>query len=131
MTPTTYPTGKASPERYQNGFKVARLSAAFSSTSSRLQSAAMADEIERLVLSPFREIVEKANLAVDNADAAEDDEPSAAPMRKAAQALAKEGERALKKIEPLCNKNYDEYASSFVDAMKEHGECPLEVTLLC
>ncbi|KAF3005442.1 hypothetical protein E8E14_004372 [Neopestalotiopsis sp. 37M] len=82
----------------------------------------MADEIERLVLSPFREIVEKANLAVDNADAAEDDEPSAAPMRKAAQALAKEGERALKKIEPLCNKNYDEYASSFVDAMKEHEE---------
>lgn len=80
----------------------------------------MADEIERLVLSPFREIVEKANTAIENADDA--DEEVSGPMRKAAQSLAKEGERALKKIEPLCKKNYDEYGANFVDAMKEHGE---------
>lgn len=80
----------------------------------------MADEIERLVLSPFREIVEKANTAVENAEAADDE--SSGPMRKAAQALAKEGERALKKIVPLCDKNYEDYAANFVDAMKEHGE---------
>lgn len=80
----------------------------------------MADEIERLVLSPFRDIVEKANTAADNAEDA--DGGAAAPMRKAAQNLAKEGERALKKIEPLCKKNYEEYDSNFVDAMKEHGQ---------
>ncbi|KAK9414051.1 putative SH3 domain-containing protein [Seiridium unicorne] len=80
----------------------------------------MADEIERLVLSPFREIAEKADTAVQNAEAA--DEDISGPMRKAAQSLAKEGERALKRVEPLCNKNFEEYGANFVDAMKEHEE---------
>lgn len=80
----------------------------------------MADQIERLVLSPFREIVEKANTALKNAEDAEDD--VSAPICKAAQSLAKEGEKALKKIEPLCQKNYEEYGVNFVDAMKEHGK---------
>ncbi|KAH6660716.1 hypothetical protein BKA67DRAFT_63826 [Truncatella angustata] len=80
----------------------------------------MADEIEQLILSPFREIIEKANIAVGNAEPA--NEGVSTPMRKAAQSLAKEGERALKKIEPLCQKNYEEYGANFVDAMKEHKE---------
>lgn len=79
----------------------------------------MADEVEHLVIAPFREIVEKANVAVENAKAAGED--VSAPMLKAAQSLAKEGDRALKKIEPLCNKAHEEYGCSFVDAIKEHG----------
>ncbi|ORY65486.1 uncharacterized protein BCR38DRAFT_484903 [Pseudomassariella vexata] len=78
----------------------------------------MAEEVERLVVAPFREIVEKANQAIVNAGDA--DEHVSAPMLKAAQNLAKEGERALKKIEPLCKKNNDDYGSNFVDAIKEH-----------
>jgi 23S rRNA pseudoU1915 N3-methylase RlmH len=84
-------------------------------------AATMMSEIERLVLSPFKEIVEKANNALDNAKAA-DNEDVAAAMLKAAQNLAKEGERALKRIEPLCHNNYQEYGANFINAIKEHGK---------
>ncbi|KAK8059538.1 hypothetical protein PG996_009468 [Apiospora saccharicola] len=80
----------------------------------------MADEVERLILAPFKEIVEKANVAIANAEGADDD--VAASMLKAAQSLAKEGERALTRIEPLCAKNYEQYGTNFVDAIKEHDE---------
>ncbi|KAK8090966.1 hypothetical protein PG994_000471 [Apiospora phragmitis] len=80
----------------------------------------MADEVERLILAPFNEIVEKANVAIANAEGA--DEDVAASMLKAAQSLAKEGERALKRIEPLCDNNYEQYGTNFVDAVKEHDE---------
>ncbi|KAI5922586.1 hypothetical protein F4810DRAFT_720975 [Camillea tinctor] len=80
----------------------------------------MDDEVERLMLAPFREIVEKSNAAIENAGGAE--ETSAAPMLKAAQSLMKEGDRALKRLEPLCIKNYEEYGSNFVDAIKENDE---------
>ncbi|KAK8051229.1 hypothetical protein PG993_002614 [Apiospora rasikravindrae] len=80
----------------------------------------MADEVERLILAPFKEIVEKANVAIANAEGA--DEDVAASMLKAAQSLAKEGERALKKIEPLCAKNHEQYGTNFIDAVKEHDE---------
>jgi hypothetical protein len=46
-------------------------------------------------------------------------------MLKAAQSLVKEGERALKRIEPLCRKHLDEYGSNFLDALKENGELSL------
>lgn len=82
--------------------------------------AATMSEIDRLVLAPFREIVEKANTALENAKDA--DEEVAAPMQKAAHNLAKEGERALKRIEPLCENNYNEYGANFIDAIKEHGK---------
>lgn len=81
----------------------------------------MADEVERLVIAPFREMVEKANTAVENANDAADHDV-AVLMLKAAQSLAKEGERGLKRIEPLCAKQYEEYSSNFIDAIKEHNE---------
>ena len=80
----------------------------------------MADDAERLVTAPFREIVEKGNVALLNAQDAEDDD--AVGMVKAAQNLLKEGDRALKRIEPLCAKNYGEYGVNFIDAVKEHGK---------
>lgn len=80
----------------------------------------MADEVERLILAPFKEIVEKANVAIANAESADDD--VATSMLKAAQSLAKEGERALTRIEPLCAKNHEQYGTNFVDAIKEHGK---------
>ncbi|PKS09106.1 hypothetical protein jhhlp_003720 [Lomentospora prolificans] len=74
------------------------------------------DLVNDLVLTPFREIVEKGKIALENAG---DDHPA---MHKASQALVKEGERALKKIEPLCKKHMDEYGSNFMDALKENDE---------
>lgn len=80
----------------------------------------MADEVERLAIAPFREIVEKGNVAIGNAPNADQD--TSPLMLKAAQNLVKEGERALKRIEPLCTKNFEEYGVNFVDAIKENDE---------
>ncbi|TGJ84481.1 hypothetical protein E0Z10_g4267 [Xylaria hypoxylon] len=78
----------------------------------------MAEEVERLVLAQFREIIEKGKTAIENVESAGDQAP--APMLKAAQNLVKEGERALKKIEPVSTANYEEYGSNFIDAIKEN-----------
>lgn len=90
------------------------------------------DDVVDLVIAPFRDIVEKGREALENAG---DDKA----MLKASQSLIKEGERALKKIEPLCRKHLDEYGSNFLDALKESGKLPfhffkaslLLVTLEC
>ncbi|CAG7560199.1 unnamed protein product [Fusarium equiseti] len=73
------------------------------------------DDVIDLVIAPFRDIVEKGRDALENAG---DDKA----MLKASQSLIKEGERALKKIEPLCRKHLDEYGSNFLDALKESDE---------
>ncbi|KAI0404343.1 hypothetical protein F4802DRAFT_252251 [Xylaria palmicola] len=80
----------------------------------------MAEEVERLVLSQFREIVEKGKTAIENVESAGDQAP--APMLKAAQNLVKEGEKALKKIEPVSTANYEEYGSNLVNAIKENDD---------
>ncbi|KAM0431849.1 hypothetical protein ACHAPT_005101 [Fusarium lateritium] len=73
------------------------------------------DDVADLVVTPFREIVDKGRTALENAG-------DNKPMLKAAQSLVKEGERALKRIEPLCRKLLDEYGSNFVDALKENDD---------
>ncbi|KAM5348209.1 hypothetical protein ACJ41O_008033 [Fusarium nematophilum] len=73
------------------------------------------DDVADLVVTPFRDIVEKGRTAVANAGDGQ-------PMLKAAQTLVKEGERALKRIEPLCRKHLDEYGSNFLDALKENDD---------
>lgn len=68
-----------------------------------------------LVITPFRDIVDKGKTAVINAG-------NPQPMLKAAQSLLKEGERALRRIEPLCKKHLDEYGPSFLAALKENDK---------
>ncbi|KAI0099936.1 hypothetical protein GGR51DRAFT_382585 [Nemania sp. FL0031] len=80
----------------------------------------MSELVEGLVLAQFREIVEKGKTAIENVESAGDQAPE--PMLKAAQNLVKEGERALKKIEPISTANYEEYGSNFIDAIKEHDD---------
>lgn len=72
------------------------------------------DDVTDLVLTPFREIVEKGSLALENAGETQ-------PMAKAAQGLVREGERALKKIEPICKKLLDDYGTNFINALKDNG----------
>lgn len=74
------------------------------------------EDVDELVTTPFREIVEKGKLAIDNAG---DKHPI---MFKAAQALVKEGERGLKRIEPLCRKQFEDYGIAFVAALKDNGK---------
>ncbi|KAK3318409.1 hypothetical protein B0H66DRAFT_602999 [Apodospora peruviana] len=77
----------------------------------------MADDIHHLVLGPFRDVVAKGNTALENARGA-----NSQPMIKSAQSLVNNAERALNKIEPVCNKRLGEYGSNFIDALKENDE---------
>lgn len=69
--------------------------------------------MDELVFAPFRNIVSQGRIAIGNADGGRNND-----MLKAAQSLVKEGERALKRIEPLCLKNYEDFGSVFVDTLK-------------
>lgn len=73
------------------------------------------EEVDDLVLTPFKEIAEKARLAVVNAG---DGNPI---MLQAAQSLLKEGDRGLRKISPLCKKQYEDYGTSFIASLKDNG----------
>lgn len=73
------------------------------------------EEIDDLIVTPFKEIADKARQAVENAG---DDHPD---MLKVAKSLLKEAERGLKRIEPLCKKHIEDYGSSFTTALKENG----------
>ncbi|TWU76630.1 hypothetical protein ED733_008251 [Metarhizium rileyi] len=73
------------------------------------------DDVEELVIKPFREAVEKGKLAVANAA----DSPD---MLKEAQRLVKVGERRLDRIQRTSKKLHNEYSSSFVTALKGNGE---------
>ncbi|KAK3687655.1 hypothetical protein B0T22DRAFT_405468 [Podospora appendiculata] len=77
----------------------------------------MDDELKDLVLGPFQDVVAKAKTALKNAQDAD-----SKPMQKAAQSLVNIGERALKRIEPVCRRQLDEYGPNFVDALKENDE---------
>lgn len=74
------------------------------------------DDVNNLVITPFREVSEKATEALNNAGENQD-------MRKAAQKLVKEGDRSLKRIEPLCTKLHNDYGDNFLNALKENSKC--------
>lgn len=76
----------------------------------------MEDAVGVLLLAPFREIVSRGNTAIGNGEAGGHDD-----LVKAGRSLVKEGERSLKRMEPLCLKKYEEYGSSFVNALKDDG----------
>jgi hypothetical protein len=82
----------------------------------------MAIDVEELIIHPFRELVEKGNEAVDNAAAAEgEDAELSKRMAKAAKAVVKEGERALKKLQPLWDSQVEKYGDSFKKSMSQNG----------
>ena len=72
------------------------------------------EDVNHLVVTPFRDISQKATEALNNAGENQD-------MQKAAQKLVKEGERALKRIEPLCTKLHNEYGDNFLNALRENS----------
>lgn len=72
------------------------------------------DTVEELAVKPFREVVEKGKMAMQNAGESQD-------MMKEAQRLVKVGERGLTRIESSCKKLYDEYGINFIRSLKENG----------
>ncbi|KAK9436894.1 SH3 domain-containing protein [Metarhizium brunneum] len=82
------------------------------------------DQVEFL-LAPFRDIVSKAKDAAENAG---DEQTS---MRKAAETLCKEGQRALNRLEPLCSKIANQHGVTFTRAIKANediGNYNMELT---
>ncbi|GAB0139145.1 hypothetical protein EsDP_00007358 [Epichloe bromicola] len=73
------------------------------------------ETVDELAVKPFRDVVEKGKLAVDNAGDSQD-------MLKEAQRLVKVGERGLTRIEASCRKLYNEYGNNFILALKENVE---------
>ncbi|KAG5927111.1 hypothetical protein E4U53_002926 [Claviceps sorghi] len=73
------------------------------------------DTVDELAVKPFREVVEKGKLAIENAGDTQD-------MMKEALRLVKVGERSLTRIESSCRKLYNEYGNNFIIALKENKE---------
>lgn len=82
----------------------------------------MEEAAKELVLSPFRDIVAKAQTAIENGREMDDSSEVKGPMTKAANALLREGDRAVKKIEPLCDKLLANQGDIFIDALRENDE---------
>lgn len=82
----------------------------------------MGVDAEDLFLGPFREVAERGKEAIANARDIDDAENEDAKiMLKAAQAVAKEGERALKKLQPLWDGQVGKYGGVFTDALSQNG----------
>lgn len=82
----------------------------------------MAVDAEELIIQPFRELVQKGKEAAENAIAAEEDDVELSQrMGKAAKAVAREGERALKKLQPLWDSQVEKYGDSFKNSMSQNG----------
>ncbi|KAG5999651.1 hypothetical protein E4U43_001941 [Claviceps pusilla] len=73
------------------------------------------DTVDDLAIKPFREVVEKGKLAIENAGDSQD-------MMKEALRLVKVGERCLTRIESTCRKLYNEYGTNFIIALKENED---------
>ena len=83
----------------------------------------MAVNAEDLFLEPFREVIQRTTEASANAEAAQHADPDLAKaMSKAAAALLREGDRALRRLQPLWNSQVEKHGESFEDAMRDDGE---------
>ncbi|KAL1853668.1 hypothetical protein Daus18300_011704 [Diaporthe australafricana] len=81
----------------------------------------MGVDAEELILSPFHEVVDRGNEAVANAQsAAEEDAELSQLMAKAGVAVVREGERALKRLQPLWDGQVDKYGDAFKDSLSQN-----------
>lgn len=82
----------------------------------------MGVDAEVLILGPFREVVERGREAVSNAEDLEDEDPELSnSMLKAAQSVIKEGERALKRLQPLWDGQVEKYGDDFRNGLSQNG----------
>ena len=81
----------------------------------------MAVDIEDLIIAPFREVVKRGNEALANAQA-DADEDAAPAMEKAAKALVREGDRALKRLQPLWDSQVEKHGDIFRDTMSKNSK---------
>ncbi|KAG7056976.1 SH3 domain-containing protein [Colletotrichum scovillei] len=83
----------------------------------------MAVDVEELILAPFREVVERGEESAKNAHDAQDDDPETSrEMAKSASMIAKEGQRALKRLQPLWNSQFEKHGDVFKDTIAENDD---------
>jgi hypothetical protein len=88
----------------------------------------MGVDAEELIVRPFREVVDRGNEAVANAEGYADAENAARSelserMLRAARAVVREGDRAVKRIQPIWDGQVEKYGDAFKNAMMDQGEC--------
>jgi hypothetical protein len=82
----------------------------------------MAVDIEELIIGPFRELVDRGKEALENAGTGDDDDAEKArQMTKAAKGVIREGERALKRLQPLWDSQVEKYGETFKATMSKNG----------
>lgn len=90
----------------------------------------MAVEVEELILQPFRDVVERAKEAIENAESGKEDEPEVAKlMFRSARSLVKEGERALQRLQPLWDGRVAQHGPAFTEVMRNNGKYSSSVRL--
>lgn len=88
----------------------------------------MAVNTDILILGPFREVVTRAKEAAANAEhgagqVSHDADPELCKlMIKTSQTLLKEGERALKRIQPLWDSQIERYGDAFARGLSQNGK---------
>jgi hypothetical protein len=79
----------------------------------------MAIHAEEILLQPLREVVERGKEAVANGEGSTNLHRK---LASAGQALQKEGERALKKVQQPWNAHIAKYGAVFTDGVMENGK---------
>ncbi|CAK7270766.1 hypothetical protein SEPCBS119000_004254 [Sporothrix epigloea] len=81
----------------------------------------MGVDAEELILRSFRDVIERGNDTVTNAETngsnSNVERETLADMGKAGRALVREGERALKRLQPLWDGQVEKYGDAFKDAL--------------
>lgn len=83
------------------------------------------DEVVEFLLSPFKDITNKAREAFDSA--CNDD----GKLGATAEALTREGRRALNRLEPLCDKVYRQHGTTFTSSIKSNGKMQSGLVFFC
>lgn len=79
--------------------------------------------MEDLIVQPFRELIDRGNEAIVNAEGAGPEHVELSQvMLKSARAVVREGERALQRIQPLLLGHLEKYGDAFRDAVRECGK---------
>lgn len=85
----------------------------------------MGIDAEVLILGPFKEAIERGREAVANAEkAGDEDAENSKLMLKAAQGVLREGERALKRLQPLWDSQVEKYGDAFKNGVGQNGIFP-------
>lgn len=82
----------------------------------------MGVDAEELILNPFHDVVDRGKEAVNNAEsAADEDAELSRVLARAGVAVVKEGDRALKRLQPLWDGQVEKYGDAFKESLSQNA----------